>query len=350
METAACAPCPALPAPVTLLPRPAPQAQPDGSFVYREADALKFQEYYDGLGEECPLVPTRNSVKDKGKEALITVVPPIGITARPHAKQKARRPHDRKRLTLLGREALQRSSPTRTKGEAWKGTVVWKLEYQCRGTPLCDPATKPAHRGCRCDVRLVYSATVEQVDKELVRVEVTGVGGAGAISLHSRSMRWDPARLRAERGLREPARQAAVQEAERQARAARAEVIAEQRRAASAAVTTPASSSSASAGAQDNDAGVGDVPVETLAQARSTKAEGTLRVLKRAAQCSYPKSVRDGTQPRPDVCAIATLPESKPGCWGQRSSTTTRSATSPPPSRPCCPPTLHPHRSVTSSR
>ena len=112
METAACAPCPALPAPVTLLPRPAPQAQPDGSFVYREADALKFQEYYDGLGEECPLVPTRNSVKDKGKEALITVVPPIGITARPHAKQTARRPHDRKRLTLLGREALQRSSPT----------------------------------------------------------------------------------------------------------------------------------------------------------------------------------------------------------------------------------------------
>ena len=217
METAARAPCPALPAPVTLLPRPAPQAQPDGSFVYREADALKFQEYYDGLGEECPLVPTRNSVKDKGKEALITVVPPIGITARPHAKQKARRPHDRKRLTLLGREALQRSSPTRTKGEAWKGTVVWKLEYQCRGTSLCDPASKPAHRGCRCDVRLVYSATVEQVDKELVRVEVTGVGGAGAISLHSRSMRWDPARLRAERGLREPARQAAVQEAERQA-------------------------------------------------------------------------------------------------------------------------------------
>ena len=63
METAACAPCPALPAPVTLLPRPAPQAQPDGSFVYREADALKFQEYYDGLGEECPLVPTRTRMK-----------------------------------------------------------------------------------------------------------------------------------------------------------------------------------------------------------------------------------------------------------------------------------------------
>ena len=162
-----CAPSEALPALGNAAP-PALQPQPDGSFLRREADAQKFQEYCDGLGEECPLVPTRNTVKDKGKEALITVAPPLGIGARPHARRKARRPHDRKELTQLGREALQRDAPK--KGEAWKGTVVWKLEYQCRGTSLCDPASKLAHRGCRCDVRLVYSATVEQVAKELVRI------------------------------------------------------------------------------------------------------------------------------------------------------------------------------------
>ena len=297
METAACAPCPALPAPVTLLPRPAPQAQPDGSFVYREADALKFQEYYDGLGEECPLVPTRNSVKDKGKEALITVVPPIGITARPHAKQKARRPHDRKRLTLLGREALQRSSPTRKKGEAWKGTVVWKLEYQCRGTSLCDPASKLAHRGCRCDVRLVYSATVEQVAKELVRIDVTGVGGAAPVSLHSRTMRWDPARLRAERSAQQPALHAAVQEAERSARSARAEAIVEQRSAASSTAAATPSPASDGALADSESAGSADVPVDAPAQAWAAEADAILRVRKREAQRSFPKPVRDGTFP-----------------------------------------------------
>ena len=177
-----CAPSEALPALGNAAP-PALQPQPDGSFLRREADAQKFQEYCDGLGEECPLVPTRNTVKDKGKEALITVAPPLGIGARPHARRKARRPHDRKELTQLGREALQRDAPK--KGEAWKGTVVCKLEYQCRGTPLCDPASKAAHRDCRCDVRVVYSAMVEQVAKELVRIYVTGVGGAFATASHS---------------------------------------------------------------------------------------------------------------------------------------------------------------------
>ena len=76
-----CAPCEALPVLGNAAP-PALQPQPDGSFLRREADAQKFQEYCDGLGEECPLVPTRNTVKDKGKEALIIVAPPLGIGAR----------------------------------------------------------------------------------------------------------------------------------------------------------------------------------------------------------------------------------------------------------------------------
>ena len=240
-------------------------------------------------------MPTRNTVKDKGKDALITVAPPLGIGARPHARRKTRRPHDRKELTQLGREALQRDAPK--KGEAWKGTVVWKLEYQCRGTSLCDPASKLAHRGCRCDVRLVYSATVEQVAKELVRIDVTGVGGADPISLHSRTMRWDPARLRAERSAQQPALHAAVQAAEQAARTARAEAIVEQRSAASSAAAASPSPASAGAQASSASAGATDMPVDAPAQARATEADRVLRARKREVQRSYPKPVRDGTFP-----------------------------------------------------
>ena len=289
--TEACAPCAVLGGPTSTT---AP-ALLNGTFLRREADAQKFQEYCDGLGEECPLMPTRNSVKDKGKEALITVAPPLGISAPPHAKRKTRRPHDRKELTQLGREALQRDAPK--KGLAWKGTVVWKLEYQCRGTSLCDPASKLAHRGCRCDVRLVYSATVEQVAKELVRIDVTGVGGAAPISLHSRTMRWDPARLRAERSAQQPALHAAVQEAERSARSARAEAIVEQRSAASSTAAETPSPASDGALADSESAGSADVPVDAPAQARAAEADAILRVRKREAQRSFPKPVRDGTFP-----------------------------------------------------
>ena len=61
--TEACAPCAVLGGPTSTT---AP-ALLNGTFLRREADAQKFQEYCDGLGEECPLMPTRNSVKDKGK-------------------------------------------------------------------------------------------------------------------------------------------------------------------------------------------------------------------------------------------------------------------------------------------
>ena len=289
--TEACAPCAVLGGPTSTT---AP-ALLNGTFLRREADAQKFQEYCDGLGEECPLMPTRNSVKDKGKEALITVAPPLGIGARPHAKRKTRRPHDRKELTQLGREALQRDKPTRKKGEGWKGTVVWLLEYQCDGTSLCDRPTTSGYRGCKCAVRVIYSATVEQVAKQLVQIRVIGVGGS--VSLHSRTMRWDPARLRAERSARQPALHAAVQEAERAARTTRAEAIAEQRSAASSAAAASPSPASAGALASSASAGSANMPVDAPAQARATEADGILRARKREAQRSYPKPVRDGAFP-----------------------------------------------------
>ena len=46
-----CAPSEALPVLGNAAP-PTLQPQPDGSFLRREADAQKFQEYCDGLGEE----------------------------------------------------------------------------------------------------------------------------------------------------------------------------------------------------------------------------------------------------------------------------------------------------------
>ena len=309
-----CAPSEALPVLGNAAP-PTLQPQPDGSFLRREADAQKFQEYCDGLGEECPLVPTRNTVKDKGKDALITVAPPLGIGARPHAQRKTRRPHDRKELTQLGREALQRDAPK--KGLAWKGTVVWKLEYQCRGTSLCDPASKLAHRGCRCDVRLVYSATVEQVAKELVRIDVTGVGGAAPVSLHSRTMRWDPARLRAERSAQQPALHAAVQEAERSARSARAEAIVEQRSAASSTAAATPSPASDGALADSESAGSADVPVDAPAQARAAEADEILRVRKREAQRSFPKPVRDGTFLCAALFCSAVIAAAHARVWGR---------------------------------
>ena len=295
-------------------------------------------------------MPTRNSVKDKGKEALITVAPPLGIGARPHAKRKTRRPHDRKELTQLGREALQRDQPTRKKGEGWKGTVVWLLEYQCRGTSLCDRASKPNNRGCACDVRVIYSATVEQVAKQLVQIRVIGVGGS--VSLHSRTKRWDPARLRAERSAQQPALHAAVQEAERAARTARAEAIVEQRSAASSTAAASPSRASASAGALASSASAGsaNMPVDAPAQARATEADEILRARKREAQRSYPKPVRDGTFPCTALFCSARLLLLTRAHLGQRSSATTRLATSRRPSRACCPPIRHLHPSDTSSR
>ena len=291
-----CAPCEDVPVPANAAPREL-QVPLGGTFLRREADAQMFQEYCDGLGEECPLMPTRNSVKDKGKEALITVAPPLGISAPPHAKRKTRRPHDRKELTQLGRQALQRDKPTRKKGDGWKDTVVWLLEYQCRGTSLCDRASKPNNRGCACDVRVIYSATVEQVAKQLVQIRVIGVGSAGAISLHSRTVRWDPARLRAERSAQQPALHAAVQAAEQAARTARAEAIVEQQSAASSAAAASPSPASAGALASSASAGSANMPVDAPAQARATEADEILRARKREAQRSYPKPVRDGTFP-----------------------------------------------------
>lgn len=93
------------------------------------------------------------------------------------AVRKSRLTHDRKTLTDHGRQALQRTNRSMAaKGELWRGSKVhvWQLVYNCAGTSLCD-VPEVSRRGCKCDVRVVLSATVEQVSEGKILGTVTGV-------------------------------------------------------------------------------------------------------------------------------------------------------------------------------
>ena len=156
------------------------------------------QDIVDNIADlaAAPLRSTRSFVLDVGKKGKdrsarppqITVLPPLNAgSARPDPKKKIRRPNDRKELTAHGRAALSRSKGSRGSGELCKTSVVWKLEYRCAGTHLCDSKGLQS-----CAVRLVFTATVEQVANNLVHVEVHGHGAhtlvssrAGTDSLHS---------------------------------------------------------------------------------------------------------------------------------------------------------------------
>ena len=95
--------------------------------------------------------------------------------ARLGAVRKSRLPHDRKTLTDHGRQALQRTNRSMAaKGELWRGSKVWQLVYNCAGTSLCD-VPQVSRRGCKCDVRVVFSATIEQVSEGKILATVTGV-------------------------------------------------------------------------------------------------------------------------------------------------------------------------------
>ena len=54
--------------------------------------------------------------------------------------------------------------------------MVFKLEYGCTGTKWCDSSAR-VRRGCSCDLRLVFSATIEQVSKGQVHVQFCGPRG-----------------------------------------------------------------------------------------------------------------------------------------------------------------------------
>jgi hypothetical protein len=166
----------------------------DGGVIFGEASVHSYADWIADL-TDAPLKPTRARVLDvatKGRAAYVLVSPPVGLGVRPGAQKKTRRPHDRKQLTEAGREALARlTAGDAARGELWRGSQVWLLEYWCSGTALCDPVDRR-----KCAVRVVFSATIEQVSLQQVRMDVTGVTADGALSLHSRCIAWDPRKLR----------------------------------------------------------------------------------------------------------------------------------------------------------
>ena len=186
------------------------EKQGDGEFEVAEADAQLFLDNHEDL-HGAPLRCVRNKVDDStvgGRVPHITVRPPDGIGVRPGARQKTRLPHDRKQLTEHGRAALARVAPSRVTGELWRGSKVFLLDFQCKGTPLCDlPAA--SRMGHACCVRVRVWATIEQVDKHKVSIVITGVPHPRA-SPHSQAIAWDPAKLRESRDARQPAERAQV--------------------------------------------------------------------------------------------------------------------------------------------
>ena len=84
--------------------------------------------------------------------------------------KKERRLNDRKTLNAAGLLALQRHGSRRKEGTAARDTVVWRLEFRCCGTPMCQAAN-----GRPCPVTAVFEATVADIEAKFVTVTVTGV-------------------------------------------------------------------------------------------------------------------------------------------------------------------------------
>ena len=195
-----------------IMPVPPVQAPPfrklrDGSFQGREVDADKFASWHPAL-IGAPLNSAGNLIRDKPRNgetmAPIAVERPAGATSRPQPKIKNRSVDDVKTLTALGRAALARESGgsggsktlQRRTSQLYRDSQVWKMAFQCRGTDtMCDEQEAKAN-GCTCALRVVYSATVQQVADGVVRIVVTGCAHRDGGSLHSSTIKWDPERRR----------------------------------------------------------------------------------------------------------------------------------------------------------
>ena len=143
-------------------------------YTVREVDAASFMGPAGQL-RGAPMKVTSSYILDhtiRRTEAHIEVLPPRDLPFVPSKTQKMRRVNDRKTLTALGIAALARARGS--KGLLGASTVVWKIEMRCRGTFLCDKPLHPAD-GCYCNLRVVYSATIQQVNDGTVQISVTGL-------------------------------------------------------------------------------------------------------------------------------------------------------------------------------
>ena len=130
--------------------------------TYHEEDAHLFLEQFaDLVGAPLKRVFTYVLDADKKREcrvAHITVTPPPDRFARIDAAKQTRRSNDRKRLNAAGQVALLRERASGTKGDLWKMSKVWIMEYRCTGTWLCD-ALAVQKCGCNSTTRSLAIVT-----------------------------------------------------------------------------------------------------------------------------------------------------------------------------------------------
>ena len=179
--------------------------QEDGSYLSAEAHVHLFEAWHEQLdGAVLKTLKTfvLDTDKDEGK-AHITCKPPHGAVVQPNKQRQRRCLNDIKQLNSAGLMALQHNK-RKGKGLLSKHCVAWRITRRCVGTVLCD--AHKAYRGCHCVVTVEYSATIEDVHQQQVRIKITGVQGANVPSLHSATRQWDPARLRALHAAQAPAR------------------------------------------------------------------------------------------------------------------------------------------------
>ena len=109
------------------------------------------------------------------------------------------------------------------------------FDPSCRLGGFSHGAAPPSRRGsrCACAVRVVYTATIEQVSRGLVEICVTGVNGASDAppggSLHSQHSPWDPAKLASGHAAELPSKQTAAKRAADALLKTQAQVIKQQR-------------------------------------------------------------------------------------------------------------------------
>eukprot|EP01049_Picozoa_sp_SAG25_P004739 SAG25_NODE_305_length_10124_cov_16.774464_12_plen_508_part_00 len=205
-------------------------------FTYAEADAHLFLQQFSDL-RGAPLKMVRSYVldsnkKSEGRVAHLVVRPPPNRCARVDAKIATRKPNDQKQLNDAGRAALQRDCVYARKegrrGQLWKGSKVWSLEYRCRGTPLCD-VPEPRACGCDCTLRVLFTATIEQVAAKQVQIQVMGCNPSQSGSLHSKTKPWSPSDLRQAQEQRAPAWHAVQQQQSQHVDQLKQQLIAQQR-------------------------------------------------------------------------------------------------------------------------
>ena len=283
-------------------------------YTVREVDAAAFM---GPAGQLCgaPMKVTNSYILDhtiRRTEAHIEVLPPRDLPLLPGKSKKMRRVNDRKTLTALGIAALGRSGRG-SQGQLGAATVVWRIETKCRGTFLCDRPTSPVD-GCWCNLRVTYSATIQQVNDGVVLISITGLAPSDRRSWHSAARVWDPAALLARRDRKRSAQVAVIEQRGAELTNLRVAAVKQQRTSESAQASAGGGgagehaargASTAWAGADDGSApdlvgAAAPGPVDSgapptgdglVTEIQAKRA--ALTAAKRAANPTFPRAVRD---------------------------------------------------------